>query len=741
MRRQRTKRGAWSLYAAVWTALAAASAFAGLGTDRKGDLPIRGVRHGAVTVHVTPDRPLNTFKPSQALGAGVDGHECGSVAGIYAPANVDLMKSAGFGPLSYRLRTELAVEAWHWNPQGAWSDPANRQGYWTSSAIPAANGPGIRKSNGYRLPRRGNTFDQANDDGYSRLDDGDPETFWKSNPYLDRHFTGEPNTRHPQWVVLDLGEERPVDALRIRWGVPYATHYRVEYWTGEDEAMTPEMGSHGQWETFDDGEVDEGTGGDTTLRVSDEPQEARFIRILMTESSGQPPAGSRDLRDGLGFAIREIGVGTLTGAAFHDLVRHAPQRHEQSATYASSTDPWHRADDLDPDTEQPGLDLVFSSGLTNGQPLLVPVPVVYDTPENAAAEVQYLLARGYPVRKLEMGEEADGQYMAPEDYAALYLQWADALRLVDSRLKFGGPALQSAFPDWTTWPNAAGNRSWVNRFVSALERRGRRGDLSFFSFEWYPFDDANASPGPQLAAHPAMLSSLMQRLEADGLSHDIPWLITEYGYSPVDTGRTDVDLPGGMLLDEIVSQFLSLKGSGTFLLGLEPSGLERSAAGGSWGGNGSLFVSSAGYHVRCHGAGYFALQMLNRHWAEPGNRIHAVYPAESDIRNTLGQDLVSTYAAHRPDGQWALLLLNKQHHRAASVQVRFAGATPAGAGYLQGRADLYQYSAAQFAWHEDGAAGTALRDLPPSHTRVEAGSGRSILLPPFSISVLRGTVR
>ena len=155
--------------------------------------------------------------------------------------------------MSYRQNTELAVEAWHWNPRGKWSngsdgsDPAGK-GYFTGAAIPTES---LRYSYGYALPRRGFTRNDGTENtGFSRLTDGDLNTFWKSNPYLTQHFTGESDALHPQWIVLDLAQPQPVDSIRIAWGEPYATHYVVQYWTGDDPIKSP---TRGVWQTFPQG--------------------------------------------------------------------------------------------------------------------------------------------------------------------------------------------------------------------------------------------------------------------------------------------------------------------------------------------------------------------------------------------------------------------------------------------------------------------------------------------------------
>lgn len=673
---------------------------------------------GTVIVTLHRDTSVRSFIPTQALGAGIDGHERGEVTRMLSPENIQAMLSTGLKPLTYRLRTELGVEAWHWNPRGRWSDPNHRQGYWTSDA--RAGAP-ITVSYGYHLPRRGNTIDQANNEGYSRLDDGDAATFWKSNPYLDPHFTGGD---HPQWVLIDLGATQNVNTIRLIWGIPYATEYTIQYSTATELDLTAPPAA--VWQPFPSGILHNASGGDVTVLLAQRPVVTRYIRIYMTASSAVAPRGSTDLRDGLGYAIREIYLGaTDSSGKFHDVIRHGAGRERQTIMYVSSTDPWHRSMDRDDRVEQPGFDFVFHSGLTNGMPVLTPVPVLYDTPENAAAEIQYLKARGYPLGRIECGEEPDGQFVAPEDYAALYLQVADAIHKIDSSAVLGGPSLVTLEPAVKTW---------MDRFLDFLKTRGRLADFGFFSFEWYPFDEVCDPTPPQLAESPDLITAAHARFSENGTLRSIPWIVTEYGYSAFGS-RAEVDLEGALLNAEVVGMFLTLGAERLYLYGYEPNELiqEKDC---TWGNN-MLFLMDANAGIGYRTATYWGARLLTHEWIGDSDRPHHIFPARSDIHNDAGEALVTAFALERPDGKWSVLLLNKDSTHAHTISICFESSAAGRDRTFAGAADLYQFSSRQYLWHVDGERSHPLRSEPPEHLMLSNAAGK-IILPPYSMTVVRG---
>jgi hypothetical protein len=682
-------------------------------------------------VTVSSGQPVNRFIPSRALGAGVDGHSIGETDRQLSPANVTAMLSAGLKPLSYRLRTELAGEAWHWNPNGSWSDPAHGRGYWTSSSNP---GRPIHVCYGYRLPRRGNTIDQANDDGYSRIDDGDVRTFWKSNPYLDEHFTGEKNSASPQWVMIDLEEPKPIDAIRILWSQPFATNYSVEFgeFVGEED-LSQRLPT--EWHAFPQAANVKGAGGNALVKLSDAPLTVRYVRIVLHESSGTAPKKSRDIRDRLGYAIREIYLGTLDSRGrFNDAIDHGRGRYKQTDIYVSSTDPWHRAIDRDDQTEQPGFDFVYKTGLTNGLPLLVPVPVLYDTPENAAALVRYLQVRGYPVERIEMGEEPDGQFVNPEHYGSLYLQFEKAIHKINPGLQLGGPSLQDIEQSQVPGRIEFGKAGWMHRFIEYLKRRGQLDKFTFFSFEWYPFGD-DCQP-QQLAESTQMLTDALNELQQGGLTHDIPWLITEYGYSAFGA-RAEVDLDGALLNADSVGRFLTMGGEGTYLYGYEASEIIKEQECSS--GNNMLFFRDDRGHIKKPTATYWGARLLTQEWVQPGDKPHEIYPASSNVRNGNGDEMITAYAVHRPDGLWSLLLVNKDPKRSFQTNVVFRKAASDSSAFV-GRVDIFQYSSKQYLLGGPANNPYPVRADEPEHRAIQTTreTQTQISLPPYSLTVVRG---
>jgi hypothetical protein len=681
-----------------------------------------------VSAIVSADRPVNQIVPNEALGAGVDGHEKGECAQMFTDKNIAEMLSAGLGPLTYRLRTELGGEVWHWNPRGTWSDPAHQCGYWTSDD---SLGEPINVSYGYHLPRRGNTIDQANDDGYSRIADGDEGSFWKSNPYLDSHFTGESEDAHPQWLVIDLGASKPVNAIRIHWAAPYAKRYRVEYWPGEDP-MHLHPDDDDDWQPFAGGNVDDAHGDDQLIRLADRPRATRFVRIVMNRSSGTSAESSDDIRDCVGFAIREIELGHIDGhGRFRDNVRHAANRHRQTVIYVSSTDSWHRAENIDFSVEQPGLDFILRSNLTNNLPVLVPAGVVYDTPENAVAEINYLHSRSYRLEGIELGEEPE--WVSPEDYAALYAGVGRRLAALNPSLKLGGPSVQRFEENLLTWADTSGNRSWMNRFLKYVRTAGAPFD--FFSFEFYPFDKICANAAPQLRETPKRLTEMLASLRADGVPSDIPWLMTEYGYS-VFSGQHEVDIEGALFNADTVGVFLTQGGAKAYLYGYEPNYLQDELKC-SWGNLMILQLNPKGDQLNRLSA-YYAAQLITKEWMQPISDSHDIFPVTIKQEKPTSSPAVTVYAVRRPDKQWALLAINKYPKHGAQLDVQFNIPDAQQPVRFVGQVEMIQFSRQQYAWHDDGPDGHPIRSLPPARFTREGSS--TYELPPYSLTVLRGKV-
>ncbi len=687
------------------------------------------------TVRISSSAKPILFDPDKALGSSMDILSHDVVEKIYTPEMVKQCLSAGWGPITYRQNTELSIGAWHWNPNGTWSDAANKRGYFTGSA--ELKEP-IRHSYGYPLPHRGHTRNGGAEHGYSRLTDGNPETFWKSNPHLSSKFTGQPDSTHPQWIVIDLGSREPVSHIRIDWLHPYATKYEVQYWAPEKtagEALSPmEHPTSGIWTAFPNGAETEGNVGSITLQLSASPIPVRHLRIWMTESSNTADTSAhathdpKDPRSAAGYAIREVYVGTVTPQGeFVDLIQHRPDQN-QTATLCSSIDPWHSESDIDTRGDQTGLDLFFTSGITNNLPAMIPISLLYGTPDDAAAQMAYLKKRGYSISYVEMGEEPDGQDMLPEDYAELYLQFATAMHKVDPTLKLGGPVFEGVNEDIKVWPDAQGRTSWLGRFLDYLKARNRLSDLSFMSFEHYPYPPCEIV-WADLFREPQLVSHILDVWRQDGLPANVPMMNTE---SNVTYGNAEqmTDIFAALWLADSVGAFLTAGGAVYYHSPIQPEPLRPGCHGFGTYGN---YVADENLNVKTFTCQYHASQLINLEWVQHRAGIHKLYPASCDLQDTAGHTLITSYAVVRPDGNWSLLLINKDQSNPHKVRIVSDDTSHP---TLSGPISVITYGSDQYMWRSDGPNGHPEPNEPPVRKTLDAGT-QSILLPKASVTVLR----
>ncbi|HEY3814474.1 MAG TPA: discoidin domain-containing protein [Caulobacteraceae bacterium] len=683
-------------------------------------------------VVVDLSKQVNSFTPNDVLGAALDGMEKGEVKLYLTPFNIQKMQSSGIRRVTYRTRPELGIKVWHWTEEGTWSDPEHKQGYWTGSDHPTKE-PTVTW--GYNLPRRGDSIDNASNVGYSRLDDGDPASFWKSNPYLDRRYTGLSETR-PSWIVLSFEKTMRVDAARIQWAAPYATHFLVQYWDGKDEFWEgKELATEaGGWKTFPHGDVTtDGKPNDGVLRLADAPVAVHFLRILMLSSSETAPEGSSDVRDKLGYAVREVGFGALDAkGGFTDVVRHGKTKETQTVIQVSSTDPWHRAVDRDPGTEQPSLDFVFKSGLNGGLPLMIPVGVYYDTPENALAEIRYVKRRGWPVTQVELGEEPDGQFIRPEDYADLYVVWARKIHELDPKLQLGGPSMQGALTG--TWPDTQSGTSWMGRFVAELKARDGLDQFQFYSFEHYAFDDVCGAIDEKLRQEDVLLDNIITQNTEAGVPRTIPWIITEYGLSPF-SGRQMSDMGGALYAADVVGHFMSKGGGAAYMFGYTPDEPINQNFPCAGFGNMMLFQADDNGRSKWVMPMYWGEHMMLHDWAAPLDKPHRLFAASSSSKDKKGRAYVVVYPLLAQDGRWSVMLVNRDTRaHDAAVDFRTGGAMQAlGKGATL---DEVQYSKAQYAYTDRGEKSRPTKDDPP--VRGHLKGGRPIHLPAMSLTVVSG---
>jgi hypothetical protein len=193
---------------------------------------------------------------------------------------------------------------------------------------------------------------------------------------------------------------------------------------------------------------------------------------------------------------------------------------------------------------------------------------------------------------------------------------------------------------------------------------------------------------------------------------------------------------GGLWLADYVGSMMSAGASGTFFFHDMPDSVGGGCGGGSFG----FFNLDRDYQIKGYFSQYFAAQMITREWVQPVDSTHRLFRASSDVQDPAGNLLVTAYAVERPDGQWSVMLINKDQYNDHSVKVVFSDPEAKHDRYFAGNVDRIVFGAAEYQWHPNGLKGSANPDGPPSKSTATGGSGALYQLPKASIIVLRGRI-
>jgi hypothetical protein len=208
-----------------------------------------------------------------------------------------------------------------------------------------------------------------------------------------------------------------------------------------------------------------------------------------------------------------------------------------------------------------------------------------------------------------------------------------------------------------------------------------------------------------------------------------------------------VDIFAALWWTDYVGAFLEAGGKAVYYFHYIPLG-ESLGCHGTSPGTFAMFTTDKNYQILQPNSQFFAGQMINLEWVQPGSGEHRMFPSASDIVDGAGHKLVTSYAVLRPDGEWSLMVVNKDQENAHPVRIVFEDEKSGRETFYAGSVNMVTFGSEQYQWHSsiadlkngvaDAKVGSADPDGPAARSTVTANEQTSFTLPKASVTVIRG---
>src|SRR6516225_6918049 len=210
------------------------------------------------------------------------------------------------------------------------------------------------------------------------------------------------------------------------------------------------------------------------------------------------------------------------------------------------------------------------------------------------------------------------------------------------------------------------------------------------------------------------MKHILEVWRGDGVPKDRPLMVTESSLSAELTGPMS-QIFAALWLSDSIGAFFEGGGAAYYHSPIQPQPVAATCLGpATW----SNFVADKDFNIKGYTSYYFAAHLINLEWVQHRSGVHQMFPSSTNIKDSEGNVLVTSYAVRRPDGNWSLMLVNRDETHPHTVRVLFEASASKRTASFSGAVRQVSFGSEQYVWKNDGPNSYADPDGPRVGTTV-----------------------